>query len=57
MTSVSMSLDLFNSATAHLKQCGDNCIQCSFGFELICPIKKIIEVGKAECLDVEFRRS
>lgn len=57
MTSVSMSLDLFNSATTHLNQCGENCIRCSFGFELICPIKKIIEVGKAECLDVEFRRS
>lgn len=56
MTSVSMSLDVFNSATDHLEQCGDDCIHCVFGFEIICPFKKIVEVGKAECLDKPFRR-
>ena len=56
MTSVSMSLDLFNSASTHIKNCGEDCIRCSFGYDLVCPVKKIVDVGKAECIDQPFRR-
>ena len=52
---VSISLDLFNSAIGHLKQCDSDCMRCSFGFELICPIKKIVEVGKGEGLGLTIR--
>ncbi len=56
MTSVSISLDLFNSARGYLKQCDENCMRCSFGFELICPVKKIVEVGMGEGLGLAIRR-
>ena len=53
---VSISMDLFTSASDHLKQCDDDCVRCAFGYSIVCPVKKIVEVGKAECLDQPFRR-